>query len=76
MGNAGLASRVYNDAAGKKRNFLIVRGLHTYETNGDMYGAGTAQFHDTCKGFIRGYAASPLDFKNVNDFKDLLKKVS
>ncbi|EYC22153.1 hypothetical protein Y032_0017g3181 [Ancylostoma ceylanicum] len=74
MGNAGLSSRVYNDAEGKKRNFLIVRSLHTFEMNGDMYGAGTGRLHATCKGFVKGYAASPLDFNKLSDFKELLSK--
>ncbi|KAL6733278.1 hypothetical protein Aduo_003938 [Ancylostoma duodenale] len=74
MGNAGLSSRVYTDAHGEKRNFLIVRSLLSFELNKDEYGAGTNRLHNTCKGFLKGYAASPLDFKNLNDFKELLRK--
>ncbi|EYB81433.1 hypothetical protein Y032_0384g410 [Ancylostoma ceylanicum] len=74
MGDAGLSSRVYTDSHGQKRNFLIYRSLHVYETNDDEFGAGAGRLHSVCKGFTRGYAASPLDFKNVDDFKELLQK--
>ncbi|KAL6733322.1 hypothetical protein Aduo_003976 [Ancylostoma duodenale] len=73
MRDAGLPTRVYNDAHGEKRNFMIVRSLVEFDSNNNEYGAGTSPLHAICKGFIKGYAASPLDFQNVNDFKQLLK---
>ncbi|RCN43424.1 hypothetical protein ANCCAN_10615 [Ancylostoma caninum] len=76
MRSAGLSTRIYTDSHGEKRGFMIVRSLHTFELNKDEYGAGTNRLHNSCKGFFNGYAASPLDFKNLNDFKELLQKVS
>ncbi|KAL6729836.1 hypothetical protein Aduo_000854 [Ancylostoma duodenale] len=73
MGEAGLHSFSYKDSRGKNRGFLIFRNLHIFEMNGE-FNAGPRYLHDSCKGFMNGYAASPLDFADVNSFKELLKK--
>ncbi|RCN51362.1 hypothetical protein ANCCAN_02515, partial [Ancylostoma caninum] len=75
MGEAGLRSYYFKDTRGKDRGFLIFRNLHIFEMNGE-FNAGPRYIHDSCKGFMNGYAASPLDFGDVKWLKRLLEKVS
>ncbi|EYC28841.1 hypothetical protein Y032_0007g3454 [Ancylostoma ceylanicum] len=73
MGEAGLRSFSYKDSTDKNRGFLVFRNLHIFEMDGE-FEAGPKFIHDSCKGFVNGYAASPLDFADVNSLKQLLKE--
>uniref|UniRef100_A0A7I4Y6D2 EGF-like domain-containing protein n=1 Tax=Haemonchus contortus TaxID=6289 RepID=A0A7I4Y6D2_HAECO len=72
-GQMGIPSFFYKDRSNVERPFTIIQGLHSFVIKDD-YDAGTSRIHQSCEAFHHGYAATPYDFLNVNDFKDLLKK--
>ncbi|KAL6729839.1 hypothetical protein Aduo_000857 [Ancylostoma duodenale] len=73
MGEAGLRSYSYSDSTGKNRGFLVFRNLHVFKMD-EKFAAGPQYLHDSCKGFMHGYAASPFDFEKASMFSELLKK--
>ncbi|XGW27024.1 hypothetical protein V3C99_007533 [Haemonchus contortus] len=61
------------DRSGRKRAFTVIRGLHLFTIN-SRFDAGTKKLHEACAAFPNGYAATPYDFKDIKDFKRVLKE--
>ncbi|VDM62315.1 unnamed protein product [Angiostrongylus costaricensis] len=73
MKELGFKSFVYNDASKQPRPFIILRALIEFEVTNE-FSAGGKRLHQACESLRNGYAATPLDFYNVNDFKAMLKE--
>ncbi|KAK5979055.1 hypothetical protein GCK32_001619 [Trichostrongylus colubriformis] len=58
-----------------ERPFTVIRGLHSFEIKSD-FDAGTQRLHKSCEAFESGYAATPYDFHNPEDFKKVLKEAA
>ncbi|CAJ0608138.1 unnamed protein product, partial [Cylicocyclus nassatus] len=74
----GLKSYIKEDRHNKKRPFFVLREYCSFDMSEEQgekgrFAVGTKRLHKGCSAFLNGYAASPLDFKNVKDFKDILK---
>ncbi|KAK6733777.1 hypothetical protein RB195_017501 [Necator americanus] len=73
LNELGISSSVFTDRENRQRAFALLRSVVEFEMK-TAYDTGTQRHHKVCKGFKNGFAATPLDFQNVNDFKNFLKK--
>ncbi|KAK6028974.1 hypothetical protein OSTOST_04923, partial [Ostertagia ostertagi] len=71
--DAGIPSYFYEDRSKFLRPFTIIRALHSFEVTHD-FDAGTANLHKACEAFEHGYAATPYDFADPENFKNVLKE--
>ncbi|KAK5979058.1 hypothetical protein GCK32_001622, partial [Trichostrongylus colubriformis] len=77
LNGMGFKSTFAQDLAGVSRPFTVVRAMQTFEINAaDLYTAGSQRLQRSCEAFHHGYAATPFDFKNVEDFKRVLKEAA
>ncbi|VDM73564.1 unnamed protein product, partial [Strongylus vulgaris] len=75
MRELGIQSYTHKDRTDKMRPFFILRQFSSFEMFG-KFKVGTKRINDGCAAFSKGYAASPHDFNNAADFKEILKKES
>ncbi|KHJ94455.1 hypothetical protein OESDEN_05613 [Oesophagostomum dentatum] len=72
LNEIGIRSYIYTDSEGKSRPFFIPRELISFEIK-DESSVSARRHHEICKIFYNGYAATPFDFKNIGDFKSMLR---
>ncbi|CAJ0608139.1 unnamed protein product [Cylicocyclus nassatus] len=75
----GLKSYIKKDKRNNDRPFFILREYSSFDMSEEKgekgkFAVGTKRLHKGCSAFLNGYAASPLDFRNVEDFKKILEE--
>ncbi|KHJ97224.1 hypothetical protein OESDEN_02799 [Oesophagostomum dentatum] len=72
LSEVGIRSYACKDSEGKLRPFFIPRELISFERK-DESSVSARRHHEIYRIFLNGYAATPFDFGDIQDFKKMLR---